>query len=180
MPHVCNMLEYRFMPHSTPLRDRVPVVQSPDPRNAPMSSAPAAASPNATPDTTNVSGLAILFALLAVAIALWILLSTIVISHTGWVTVPVLDDWDRWITSIATHYSPSWFFIEHVDHRLAAPKILFMVDHLVFNGQGWFVLLCSYCLQLLTGIMLWRLSGRAYRRHWTESLLLAALIVSCL
>ena len=170
------MLEYRFMLHSTPPRDRAPVVQSRDPRNTPLSSAVPAASPN----TTNASGLAKLFAVIAVAIALWILLSTIAISRSGWFAVPVFDDWDRWITAVASHYSLPWFFIEHVDHRLAAPKILFMVDHLAFHGRGWFLLLCSFCLQALTGIMLWRLSGCAYRRDRTESALLAALIVSCI
>ncbi len=130
--------------------------------------------------TVKASGLAILFAVLAVAIALWILMSSIVVAHAGWVTVPVFDDWDRWIDAFTSHYSPSWFFIENVDHRLAAPKVLFLIDHLLFNGRAWFLLLSSFCFQAMTGILLWRLSGRAHRQDWTERLLLAALIASCI
>ena len=106
------------------------------------------------------------------------LVSTLLVVRAGWVAIPVLDDWDRWIT-IAGHYSPSWFFLEHVDHRLVVPKILFAIDHLAFHGRGWFLLLCALCIQALTGLILWRLARLAYKQDWSESVILAAAIACC-
>ena len=123
---------------------------------------------------------ATLLTVLAVALALWILLSTINIVRFGWVAIPVGDDWDRWITYVTDHYSPSWFFREHVDHRLVVAKVLFAVDHLVFHARGWFLLVCAFGLQALTGFLLWRLSGSAYRQDRAERILLAAVIASCI
>lgn len=130
--------------------------------------------------TTSSSCLELLLAALAAGLALWIFLTTVNISRSGWVAIPTLDDWDRWITYVRDHYTLWWFFQQHVDHRLVAPKLLFAVDHLAFHGRGWFLLLCSYCFQALTGIMLWRLWFHATRRGTTERLIIAAAIVSCL
>src|ERR1035441_9540698 len=75
---------------------------------------------------------AVLFTGLAVVMALWILASTILMVLQGQVSIPINDDWDRFITYVANHYSIEWFFHPHVDHRLVAPKILFMIDDRVF------------------------------------------------
>jgi hypothetical protein len=125
------------------------------------------------------STLASILTALAVALALWILVTTANIARTGWVPVPVGDDWDRWITYVSDPL-PFWYFREHVDHRLVAPKMLFEVDHFVFHARGWFTLLCSFCLQALTGIMLSSLSGNVCPQDRRERLILASVIAACL
>ena len=123
--------------------------------------------------------MATLVTFLAVALAVWILLGTIKITLAGWVPAPMADDWDRWDTYVTDHYTSSWFFREHVDHRLVVPKVLFAIDHLEFHARGWFVILCSFCFQAATGSMLWWLSGRTYRQDWSERWILAAAIAAC-
>jgi hypothetical protein len=108
------------------------------------------------------------------ALALWIFISTVYIVGVGWVPIPVTDDWDRWITYVNFHYTPQWFFREHVDHRLAAPNVFFALDHLLFHGRGWFLDICSLGFQALTGVMLWRLSRKAYPQGRLETILLAS------
>lgn len=136
--------------------------------------------PTASFKAASPSELENLLVLLALALALWILGTTINIARSGWVTIPTADDWDRWLTYVTDHYSAYWFFRQHVDHRLVAPKILFAIDHLVFHARGWFLLLCAFSFQALTGFMLWWLAGRAYPQGRTERLVQAAVIVSCL
>ena len=121
-----------------------------------------------------------LLVILGAALALWILGTTVEIARSGYAAIPTVDDWDRWITYLKDHYSPWWFFQQHFDHRLAAPKLLFAIDHLVFHARGWFPLVCSFCFQALTGIMLWRLAGSACRQSRAERLMQAAVLASCL
>ena len=125
------------------------------------------------------SRLQTLLVMVTVALALWILATTIIVSRAGWVAIPTADDWDRWRTLVTDHYSLTWFFLQHVDHRLVGPKILFAIDHLVFHGRGWFLLLCAFCFQALTGFMLWWLAGRAYPQSRPERLMQAAVIAAC-
>ncbi len=132
----------------------------------------------ASPGTAKPSILEWLFVLLAVAIALWIFVTTVNISRAGWIAIPAADDWERWTTYLSDHYSPGWFFREHVDHRLAAPKILFAIDHLVFHARGWFLLSCSLAFQALTGLLLWRLSGHAGRQSLTERIVQASALAA--
>ena len=115
-----------------------------------------------------------------IALAIWILGSTVFITRIAWVSIPITDDWTRWFTYVRDHYSLTWFYEQQVDHRLAFPKVLFAIDHLVFHARGWFTLACAYGLQALTGFMLWFLAGRAYPQDRSERLVQAALIVSCL
>ncbi len=149
---------------------------------------PAHASPTPTPVVADTAGATVvasadrpvvLLTALAVAISLWIFVSTLNVVRAGWIAIPILDDWDRWITYVSDHYNLNWFFREHVDHRLVMPKVLFAIDHLVFHGRGWFLLVCTLCLQALSGGILWWLSGRAYRQAWWERVLQAAAIISC-
>jgi len=58
--------------------------------------------------------------------------------------------------------------------------MLFAIDHLVFDARGWFLMVCAFCFQALTGIMLWQLAGRAYRQGSTERLMQAAAIAACI
>ena len=120
-----------------------------------------------------------LCAIAAAALSVWVLLTSIAISRAGWVTIPTADDWDRWITYVRDHYTLWWFFQQHVDHRLAAPKVLFAVDHLAFHARGWFLLVCAFCFQAVTGVLLWKLAGRAYPQERAERLMQAAVIASC-
>ena len=117
-------------------------------------------------------------AMVAVAIAVWIFVGAINIAREGWVALPAADDWDRWITLLSDHYSPAWFWRIHVDHRLVVPKILFALDHLLFRGRGWFLLICALAFQGLTGLFVWLLVAQA-RRETAERMVLAAVIAAC-
>ena len=90
--------------------------------------------------------------------------------------MPILDDWYRWSTYSVDHMSLYWLFRQHADHRLALPKVLFEIDRLFFLGRGWFLLICSFCVQALTGTMLWHLSVRSGPQDRKERLMLAAAI----
>jgi len=117
---------------------------------------------------------------LAVSLAAWILVTTLQAVRIGWNPLPFSDDWDRWITYVQDHYSIGWFNREHVDHRLVAPKLLFAVDHLLFEGRGWFILVLSFCFQAATGMVIWKLSAHGYRQDRLERVILGAAIVACL
>lgn len=121
-----------------------------------------------------------LLATLAVALALWIVGSTINIARDGWVPIPTVDDWDRWMAYLQDHYTLKWLFEQHYDHRLVAPKLLFVIDHLLFHARGWFLLLCSFSFQALTGLMLWYLAGVAVPQTPKERWIQAAVLTSCL
>lgn len=121
-----------------------------------------------------------LVASLGVGLALWIVVTTVNLARVGWAPIPIVNDWDRWAAFLADHYSPWFFFQQHYDHRLVAPKLLFAVDHWLFHARGWFLLICSFCFQALTGTLLWRLAGAAYRQSGTERWMQAAVVASCL
>jgi hypothetical protein len=116
---------------------------------------------------------------LAVLSALWILLTTINMARLSWAPVPLIDDWDRWITYL-TDSRLDWFWRVHVDHRLVLPKVFFELDHFLFQGRGWFLLVCSFCIQGLTAILLWRFSARVSRQEANERVMLAAVITALL
>ena len=92
---------------------------------------------------------------------------------------------NRWIDYLQYHYTLKWLFEQHYDHRLVAPKLLFVLDHLLFHARGWFLLLCSFSFQALTGFLLWRLAGTACpqtrQENWKQARWMqAAVLVSCL
>jgi hypothetical protein len=117
---------------------------------------------------------------LAVVLSLWVLLTTINIAREGWAAIPRQDDWDRWYSYFHDHYRLWFFFQQHVDHRLAAPRVLFLIDHLVFAARGWFLIICSFCIQALMVFLLLRLSNRAFQQDRTERIILAATVTAFL
>lgn len=121
-----------------------------------------------------------LFAALAALLAFWILITSIDIAREGWVPIPIVDMWDRWSTYFRDHYTWTWFWEQHIDHRLVAPKLLFAVDHLLFAGRGWFLLVCTFWIQALTGLILLRLSAHAFPQDRRERVILASVMAACL
>ena len=117
--------------------------------------------------------------MVSAGLAVWILITTIYVSCIGWVAIPVADDWDRWRTLVIEHYTPHWFFLEHVDHRLVVPKLLFTIDDLAFHARGWFLLLCAFCCQAVTGFLLWRLAINQTRQSPLDRWSLAAATAAC-
>jgi hypothetical protein len=121
-----------------------------------------------------------LFTALAIGLSLWTLATTVNFTRSAWTPIPTLDDWDRWLTYAADHLSWHWLFVQHADHRLILPKVLFETDHVLFHGRSWFLILCTFGLQCLTGVMLWRLSGRSCQQNRSERWILASVITACL
>lgn len=114
----------------------------------------------------------------AVAFAVWVVASTIYIVCAGFIKLPLADDWDRWRSLVDLGYSLNWFYAIHVDHRLFVPRLLFAFDQIAFHGNGWFILVCTFCIQAITGVLLWRLAGRIGPRDRTEQILQAAAIAT--
>ena len=121
-----------------------------------------------------------IFIALSAAFTAWILLTSANLARVGWTALPVADDWDRWTNFSRYHYTTFYFFQQHVDHRLVVPKLLFAVDHVLFHGRGWFLLICTFCIQALTAFMLLRLSERAYPQARTDRWILACATLACL
>src|SRR5579872_3418911 len=99
-------------------------------------------------------------AIVAAATAAWIVVTTLIVIRAGYSPLPFWDEWDRWRTYLTYHYTPAWFFLQHNEHRLTVPDVLFAADHLLFDARGWFLLACTFCLQGVAAAMLWRLSRR--------------------
>ena len=119
-------------------------------------------------------------AVAAVTIAIWIVSTTVLVIRAGYSPLPFWDEWDRWRRYLSHHYGPAGFFLQHNEHRLAVPGVLFAIDHLLFAGRDLFLLACTFCLQGLLGVMLWRLSWRARRQDRAGVVVLGCAIVSCL
>jgi hypothetical protein len=122
--------------------------------------------------------LEMILTMLAIAIAVWIIGTTVNIVRCGWVAIPVVDDWDRWVSYITRNSTAQWLFEQYADHRLAAPRLLFIADELAFHSRGWFLLVCSFIFQMLTAAMLWRLAGCSYPQSRAERLIQAAVLAS--
>jgi hypothetical protein len=118
--------------------------------------------------------------LLAWALALWTLLTTIAATVAAYSALPYEDEWDTWLSYLRRGYGLGWFFALHNDHRIAAPRVLFAIDHLAFDGRRWFLLVSSFVLQALLALLLWRLARRATVRDRDEDGVLGAAIVCCL
>lgn len=118
--------------------------------------------------------------LLAWMLALWTLLTTIAATVAAYSALPYEDEWDTWLGYLRHGYSLDWFFALHNDHRIAAPRVLFAIDHLAFGGQRWFLLVSSFVLQAVLAALLWRLAKSARMRDRHENRVLGAAIVCCL
>ncbi len=118
--------------------------------------------------------------LVSVGIAIWIVATTVLLIRAGHQSLPFWDEWDRWITWLRDGYSLKWFFEQHNQHRIALPKVLFALDHLWFHATNWFLLWCTFALQGVTGLLLWRFLMRLRRPGWSEGMMLAAVLVACL
>ncbi|MFZ0933865.1 MAG: hypothetical protein WB579_06250 [Bryobacteraceae bacterium] len=118
--------------------------------------------------------------LLAWVLAVWTLLTTIAATVAGYSALPYEDEWDTWLSYLRQGYSLPWFFALHNDHRIAAPRVLFAIDHLAFDGRRWFLLVSSFALQALLALLLWRLARRGTVRDRHQDPVLGAAIVCCL
>jgi hypothetical protein len=116
----------------------------------------------------------------AVALALWVLGSTILLIRTGYSPLPNWDAWDDWREYLARGYSWTWFFQQHGDHRIALPRLLFAVDHLAFGARQVFLLLAICCLQALEALMLWRGGACGVSKGRSDRVVLGAAILCCL
>lgn len=118
--------------------------------------------------------------LVAWMLALWTLLTTIAATVAAYSALPYEDEWDTWLGYLRQGYGLDWFFALHNDHRIAAPRVLFAIDHLAFDGQRWFLLVSSFVLQALLAGLLMRLAERTTIRDRHENRMLGAAIVCCL
>jgi hypothetical protein len=129
------------------------------------------------PATRKPSVVEAILSLSAIALALWVVVSTVNVIRTGWVVIPTADDWDRWVSYVTRSSTAGWLFAQHYDHRIAVPKLLFLVDELAFHARGWFLVVCSLVFQSLTVAMMWRLAGWGYPQTRSERVVQASILV---
>ena len=136
----------------------------------------------ASPDRRSARGmrLDLALSLIAAGVALWIVATTLVVIRAGYVPLPAWDEWDLWSRYLVEHYSLRWFFEQHNEHRLVVPSLLFAIDRQLFHAREWFLLVCSFALQAVSAVMLWRLFARTAPSERSEDVMAGAVIVSCL
>lgn len=86
--------------------------------------------------------LEMLAAIVAVAGAGWIVATTLAVIRVGYSPLPFWDEWDRWQSYLIHRYTPAWFFLQHNEHRLAAPELPagheITIDVIAEDkGRGW-------------------------------------------
>lgn len=118
--------------------------------------------------------------LLAWMLALWTLLTTVAATLAAYSALPYEDEWDTWLSYLRRGYHLGWFFALHNDHRLAAPRVLFAIDHLAFDGRRWFLVVSSYGLQAFLALLLWQFAKRDAVRDGPEDRVIGAAIVCAL
>lgn len=99
-------------------------------------------------------------AVIAMSITGYILVTTLVVVWNAYTPIPLFDSWDHWRLFVRDGRYSAFLFAQHNEHRIAVPRLFFMVDHFMFLARSEFVLLCIQLLQLVSGILLLRLVKR--------------------
>jgi hypothetical protein len=118
--------------------------------------------------------------LLAWTLALWTLLTTITAAVVAYSALPYEDEWDTWLSYLRQGYRLDWFFALHNDHRIAAPRVLFAIDHLALGGRRWLLVVSSFALQAFLAGILMRLARPGVDGDRNQNRVLGAAIVCCL
>ena len=119
-------------------------------------------------------------ACVGVAATAYILITTLIIVHNGYTPLPYVDSWNFWRSRIFHGNFTAFLFNEHAEHRIAVPRLFFIIDGLVFHARNVFTLVCSLLAQLVTGVWLYKLARRTGDFRRGSLVLLGCAICSAL
>ncbi len=110
--------------------------------------------------------------IVTVAIAICIILTTLLMTIRAYLPVPIGDQWEELTTAdhLSRLYSP------HNEHVLLFPRMLFIIDKKYFGGSNIFNEAMTFFIQFLHAALLWILARRAK----LPALLSAGIILSTL
>lgn len=97
---------------------------------------------------------------LAVAIGIFFLVAAIVGAVQNFSPVPFWDMWDGYMlfmVRVAKGDYAAWW-TQHVDHRILFSNLLFWIDHKVFAGTLWFLIVGNYVLTLCIWLVMRKLA----------------------
>ena len=123
----------------------------------------------------------LLVAMMAVAVSVAIVASTLYIVFHDYVRLPHGDEWD-----MIAHWHEKWrdtdsswwhLFDQHNEHRIAVPRLIFFSDLKWFEGSGIFTLGCLISIQLFHSIFLCALVCKSLRFKLVASLITGGLVV---
>lgn len=123
------------------------------------------------------------FRALACLAALWVIASTF---GAVWRLNMALPTYDHWAAvdfcDQAAREGMPWEYLwrQHNEHRLAVPRLLFLVDFFAFGGRGLFLLATTALVQLAHALVLWRLVVAAARPAKGSPLTAASLVAIAL
>ena len=119
-------------------------------------------------------------ACVGVAATAYILITTLIIVHNGYSPLPYLDGWYFWRSRILHGNYTAFLFDQHMEHRIAVPRLFVLIDRFVFHARNLFPLICSLLAQAATGVWLYRIARRTGDFSRTSLLLLGCAIAAAL
>lgn len=122
-----------------------------------------------------------MMAVVAVAVSVATVASTLYIVFHDYVRLPHYDEWDmigHWYKTWRDTDSSWWhLFDQHNEHRIAVPRLIFFSDLKWFEGSGIFTLGCLISIQLIHSIFLYALVCKSLRFKLGASLITGGLVV---
>ena len=122
-----------------------------------------------------------MMAVVAVAVSVATVASTLYIVFHDYVRLPHGDEWEmiaHWHEKWQDTDSSWWYlFDQHNEHRIALPRLIFFSDLKWFEGSGTFTLGCLISIQLIHAIFLCALVCKSLRFKLAASLITGGLIV---
>lgn len=95
----------------------------------------------------------------------------------GYSPVPFWDMWDGYLgffTKVMSGDMSAWW-AQHNEHRIVLARVFFWLDLVLFDGQGWFLIVVNYLLQAGVCILFWTIwkESRYEKHHWIGYFLVA-------
>jgi hypothetical protein len=100
-----------------------------------------------------------LLALASIIIGVYVLATTLAMVIQCWLPVPVEDQWDELVSG--QHLTWSWLFSQHNEHRILFPRIVFIIDRVLFAESNIFDFCVNVLLQSAMAVLMFSLAVRS-------------------
>jgi hypothetical protein len=153
------------------------------PSSADLSASPPVVVPAARsagePAASLISAAELTLAVLSFAAGGYIFATTVLMVVDAWTAVPF---WDQWWTGIFAADQPflSWLFLQNNEHRIAVPRLLFIVDEFLFDASNKFTLGFNIVSQLSLAVLIIYMSGLSAGQTIREKIWLVGAVLSLL